>query len=277
MQQYSLALTMVQSGRLVAGCLLWLLLRDGNLMGSRTKNTGLSNVRTGSVRFDGETLTMWFPTISWLPCSVKNLTEKPRTSRTVSALPFSPPVVLRRNRTGVFLPTPLRNLAEVREEMSLVTSNSPQAPAALAWTTLFHFSTLCLLQKSGRRIPDLSGIRSRLKCASVSRRSVSPSVVRPPPPKVGSVVLMDGSAIGWPYLVLERPCNVTIFGVIPSANVKVLFGIVKCLFKMLNGYDTSSPFSEKQENPWLLSVCFPTVNQEFGTILHQRDSKSGPR
>lgn len=80
---------------------------------------------------------MWFPTISWLPSSVKNLTAKPRTSRTVSALPLSPPVLLRRNRTGVFFPTPLRNLADVREEILFVTSNSPHAPAALAWTTLF--------------------------------------------------------------------------------------------------------------------------------------------
>ena len=79
---------------------------------------------------------MWFPTISWFPSSVKNLTENPRTSRTVSALPFSPPVVLRRNKTGVFFPMPLRNLAEVRDDMSFVTSNSPHAPAAFAWTTL---------------------------------------------------------------------------------------------------------------------------------------------
>jgi hypothetical protein len=33
-------LTMVASGRLVAGCRLWLRLREGNRIGSRTKNTG---------------------------------------------------------------------------------------------------------------------------------------------------------------------------------------------------------------------------------------------
>jgi hypothetical protein len=37
----------------VAGCLLWLLFRDGNLIGSRTKNTGLEYIRTRGVRDQG--------------------------------------------------------------------------------------------------------------------------------------------------------------------------------------------------------------------------------
>jgi hypothetical protein len=44
-------------------------------------------------------------------------------------------------------------------------------------------------------------MRSRLKWARVSRRRVSPRVVRPPPPKTGRVVLTEGSRTGWPTLV----------------------------------------------------------------------------
>lgn len=141
--------------------------------------------------------------MSWFPSSVKNLTAKPRTSRTVSAAPRSPAVVLNRQRTGVFFPTVFRNFAHVYLEMSLVTSNSPHAPEAFAWTTLRHISSI----PSGhvkRFQTRRSGIRSRLKCAKVSRSTVSPSVVMLPPPNVGSVTLTEGSEIGWPGRVLER-------------------------------------------------------------------------
>lgn len=50
--------------------------------------------------------------------------------------------MLSRNKTGVFFPIPLRNLAEVRDDTSFVTSNSPHAPAAFAWTTLQRFGWL---------------------------------------------------------------------------------------------------------------------------------------
>jgi hypothetical protein len=141
--------------------------------------------------------------MSWFPSSVKNLTAKPRTSRTVSAAPRSPAVVLNLHRTGVFLPTPLRNFAHVYFEISLVTSNSPHAPEALAWTTLHPLSSMPL-RRVKRFQPYRSGIRSRLKCASVSRRTVSPSVVMPPPPIVGSVTLTEGSGIGWPGKILDK-------------------------------------------------------------------------
>jgi hypothetical protein len=60
----------------------------------------------------------------------------PRTSRTVSLAPFSPATVEIRMSTLVFFPGPFKNLASVRSLASCVTSNSPQAPAALAWTLL---------------------------------------------------------------------------------------------------------------------------------------------
>ena len=131
----------MSSGLFVAGCLLWLRLSDGKRIGSRTKNTGCTHLGQQIVPLDLSNvidgLTIWFPTMSWLPSSVKNLTEKPRTSRTVSALPFSPPVVLRRHKTGVFFPAEFKKFAQVYwEMMGFVTSNSPQAPTAFAWTTL---------------------------------------------------------------------------------------------------------------------------------------------
>jgi len=103
-------------------------------------------------------------TKSWFPSSVKNFTAHPRISLTVSADPFSPATVEIRARVLVFFPTPHRNAAEVMCDMSWVTSNSPQAPAALAWTTR-------------------SGIRSREKWARVSISCVSWRRARPPPPK----------------------------------------------------------------------------------------------
>lgn len=148
--------------------------------------------------------TILFPTISKFPSSVKNLTAKPRTSRTVSALPFSPPTVLRRKSTWVFLPRVPRNLAPVKDETSLfVTSNSPHAPTALAWTTLQQVSGWMGCHKQ-LGSTYRSGMRSRLKCANVSSRRVSPSVVKLPPPKTGSVVLTEGSESGWPWDLIRK-------------------------------------------------------------------------
>ena len=63
-------------------------------------------------------------------------------SRTVSDDPLAPATVDSRARTFVFLPTPLKKLADVMWEMSRVTSNSPHAPAALACTTLIVVSVV---------------------------------------------------------------------------------------------------------------------------------------
>lgn len=135
----------------------------GNLIGSRTKNTGKS-----------------LKTKSWLPSWVKSFIAHPRTSRTVSADPFSPPTVEIRKSPGVFFPTPVKKSASVMSEMSWVTSHSPQAPAALACTAR-------------------SGILSRGKWASVSIKPVSARTPKPPPPNlVLTCSELFGSAHGAP-------------------------------------------------------------------------------
>lgn len=106
---------MLLSGTKVLRCLLWLRFMLGNLIRSRKKKTGRS-----------------LKTKSWLPSWVKNLSDQPRTSRTVSLDPFSPTTVEMRVNTFVSVPTPLRNLASVRSETSSRTSKVPQGPAALA-------------------------------------------------------------------------------------------------------------------------------------------------
>lgn len=84
----------------------------------------------------GSKLTVLLNTQSKLPSSVKNLKAHPRTSRTLSAEPRSGPTVENRVKTFVFLPTSCRKSADVKSDMIRVTSNSPKAPAPLAWTTL---------------------------------------------------------------------------------------------------------------------------------------------
>jgi hypothetical protein len=64
------------------------------------------------------------------------LDSPPLMSRTVSEEPFSPATVESRAKVFVFFPTSHKNFAEVIFDMSWATSNSPQAPAAFAWTTL---------------------------------------------------------------------------------------------------------------------------------------------
>jgi hypothetical protein len=121
-------------------------------------------------------------TKSWFPSSVKSFMDQPRISRTVSAAPLSPAVVEIRPRRGVFFPLPLRNLASVISERSSVTSNSPHAPAAFAWTTR-------------------SGMRSRGKCARVSINWVSARIPRPPPPYVVRTCReAEGSETGAPVI-----------------------------------------------------------------------------
>ena len=110
---------MFGSGTFVRGWRLWLRFMLGNLIGSRMKKTGRS-----------------LKTKSWLPSSVKSFIAHPRTSRTVSLDPFSPATVEIRHNTFVLFPIPVKNLASVRSLASCVTSNSPQAPAAFAWTLL---------------------------------------------------------------------------------------------------------------------------------------------
>ena len=97
---------------------------------------------------------MLLKTKSWLPSSVNIFMAHPLTSLCVSAPPACGATVLTRSSTLLFLPTPFKNLALVRDEMSFVTSNSPQAPTARAWTTR-------------------SGILSREKWARVSMSWVS--------------------------------------------------------------------------------------------------------
>lgn len=80
--------------------------------------------------------TVLLKTKSWLPSCVKNFIAQPRTSLSVSTEPRSRATVEIRSITGVVVPMPLRNLADVMSEMSWVTSNVPKAPAAFACTTL---------------------------------------------------------------------------------------------------------------------------------------------
>jgi hypothetical protein len=80
------------------------------------------------------------PTISQLPSSVNIFKANPLISLTVSADPFEGATVESLARTFVFLPTSLKRFAEVMCEISCVTSNSPHAPAAFAWTTLRSIS-----------------------------------------------------------------------------------------------------------------------------------------
>ena len=75
------------------------------------------------------------PTMSQLPCSVKNLSEKPRTSRSASAAPCSPATVDQRDSTSVCLPTSEKRSAQVYCVMSWVTVKVPCAPQPLACTT----------------------------------------------------------------------------------------------------------------------------------------------
>jgi hypothetical protein len=83
---------------------------------------------------------MWLKTQSWFPSVVKSLIPHPRTSLTVSLEPLSPPTVEILTKAGVLVPTFERKAAEVRSEISWVTSKNPRAPAACACTTLFAVS-----------------------------------------------------------------------------------------------------------------------------------------
>ena len=73
----------------------------GNLIGSRTKKTG-----------------MLLNTKSWFPSSVNNFTANPLTSLTQSAAPLSGPTVETLIRALHFLPMPFKKAADVRCEMS---------------------------------------------------------------------------------------------------------------------------------------------------------------
>jgi hypothetical protein len=73
----------------------------GNLIGSRTKNTGIL-----------------LNTKSWLPSSVNNFTENPLTSLTQSAEPLPGPTVDILIRALHFLPMPFKKAADVRCDMS---------------------------------------------------------------------------------------------------------------------------------------------------------------
>lgn len=99
---------------------------------------------------------------SRLPSSVYNLKAAPLVSRTVSAEPFSPATVENRTKSRVVCPTPRRNLASVYLEMSLVTLNSPKAPAPFAWTYL-----------STSACPYLQAYNSRM-CRDVPLRNPLP-------------------------------------------------------------------------------------------------------
>lgn len=69
--------------------------------------------------------TVLLKTKSWFPSSVYIFMAHPCTSRVVSAEPASGPTVDTRRRTGVFLPTWPRKLADVMSEQSSVAVNSP--------------------------------------------------------------------------------------------------------------------------------------------------------
>lgn len=109
---------------------------EGNLIGSLIKNTGLYYVKQGRIQSCRRLLTRSLNTKSWLPSSVKSLIAHPLISRTVSDDPFSPATVDNRAKVFVFFPTPHKKAADVMCDRSCVTSNSPQAPAAFACTTL---------------------------------------------------------------------------------------------------------------------------------------------
>lgn len=66
-------------------------------------------------------------TISQLPSSVLNLMAKPRGSLAVSAEPASPPTVEKRKVVRALFPTLEKMCAEVKSEMSWVTSKTPCA------------------------------------------------------------------------------------------------------------------------------------------------------
>lgn len=87
------------------------------------------------------------PTMSQFPSSVKNFTAKPRTSRTESLVPLSPPTVEKRIKTGVWVPGFWRNLAQVRWEISAVTST--------IWLMISLTSSTCLKIKTYRNIREL--------------------------------------------------------------------------------------------------------------------------
>ena len=115
---------------LVTGLGLRLCTMSGNFIASRMKNTG-----------------KLLPTRSQLPSSVKNLTAKPRGSRSCSGLPPGWITVEKRTNTGVALPSSANSLALVSLDNSPLATNSPNAPTPRAWTTR-------------------SGMRSRSKRAS---------------------------------------------------------------------------------------------------------------
>ncbi len=75
------------------------------------------------------------PTISQLPSCVYNLMAKPRTSRTVSALPRLPRTVEKRTKMGVSREVSVRTEAVVRSPMLSWSLNFPNAPEPRAWTT----------------------------------------------------------------------------------------------------------------------------------------------
>ena len=94
-------------------------MKCGNLAGSRRKKTGVL-----------------LATISQLPSSVRNLTEKPLGSRAQSGEPDSPPTVENRAVTEHSFPSLLKISAKQRSSRGLVHLKTPCAPLPLAWTTL---------------------------------------------------------------------------------------------------------------------------------------------
>lgn len=179
----------LESGRFVTGWRLWDLLTEGNLIGSLTKNTGCQNHwRSSGFKIRQSQRTILLNTKSWLPSSVKIFIPQPRTSLTVSACPLSGPTVETLKSNLLFSPIPLRNLADVRCELSWVTSNSPHALAADAWTVR-------------------SGMRSQLKWAKVSISWVSWRRIRPLTGLLPTRWAVVGSAIGQPVSPLVCAAN----------------------------------------------------------------------
>jgi hypothetical protein len=129
-------------------------------------------------------------TKSQFPSSVKNLTANPRGSRAVSAEPFSPPTVENRTRTGVFLPTWLNRSAQLRSEISSVTSNTPCAPAPLACTTLTQVRHNAL-----DRIP-LGNTFAIEMCEQVNQVEILQEQRARCADSLGGIRVEDGSAVG---------------------------------------------------------------------------------
>lgn len=98
--------------------------------------TGPRSTPRSTPHLEGDELAWLRKTQSRLPSFVYSLKAIPLTSRIVSGEPFSPAVVEKREKSGVRLPTRLRNSALVTSLMSRVTSKYPKAPHPRAWTTL---------------------------------------------------------------------------------------------------------------------------------------------